>query len=141
MTATTPIREPGTRAPAPAMKWRGWGDPGVEFTHEDKPGLAPFIREVLGIDVTRAGAAVPPFERLAVPDPDLPGALRAALERAADVSTDAHDRVEHGRLPDAVVRPADETAVAGVVRAVLDADAVLIPFGGGTSISGSLEPP
>ena len=158
MTATTPIREPGTRAPAPAMKWWGWGDPGVEFTHEDKPGLAPFIREVLGIDVTRAGAAVPPFERLAVPDPDLPGALRAALERAADVSTDAHDRVVHGRgkslrdlvrqrrgelgrLPDAVVRPADETAVAGVVRAVLDADAVLIPFGGGTSISGSLEPP
>ena len=27
------------------------------------------------------------------------------------------------------------------MRAVLDADAVLIPFGGGTSISGSLEPP
>ena len=50
-------------------------------------------------------------------------------------------RGELGRLPDAVVRPADEAGVEAVVRAVLDADAVLIPFGGGTSISGSLEPP
>ena len=158
MTATTPIPEQGTRAPAPAMKWWGWGDPGVEFTHEDKPGLAPFIREALGIDVTRAGTALPAFEGLGIPEPGLPGELRAALERAADLSTDAHDRVVHGRgkslsdlvrqrrgelgrLPDAVVRPADEAGVEAVVRAVLDADAVLIPFGGGTSISGSLEPP
>ncbi len=50
-------------------------------------------------------------------------------------------RGELGRLPDAVVRPADEAGVEAVVRAVLDADAVLIPFGGGTSISGSLEAP
>ena len=40
-----------------------------------------------------------------------------------------------------VVRPADEDEVAAVMRAALDADAVLIPFGGGTSISGSLEAP
>ena len=140
------------------MKWWGWGEESVEFTHEDKPALAPFLREVLGIDVTGAGVSAPPFERLEVPDPDLPDALRAALERAADVSVDAHDRVVHargkslrdlvrqrrgelGRLPDAVVRPADEAGVEGVVRAVLEADAVLIPFGGGSSISGSLEPP
>jgi len=31
--------------------------------------------------------------------------------------------------------------VAGVLAAALEADAVVIPFGGGTSISGSLEPP
>jgi alkyldihydroxyacetonephosphate synthase len=140
------------------MKWWGWGAESVEFTHEDKPALAPFLREVLGIDVTGAGVSAPPFERLEVPDPDLPDALRAALERAADVSVDAHDRVVHargkslrdlvrqrrgelGRLPDAVVRPADEAGVEAVVRAVLEADAVLIPFGGGSSISGSLEPP
>jgi alkyldihydroxyacetonephosphate synthase len=158
MSATTPIHGAAARAPAPAMKWWGWGDPGVEFTHEDKPGLAPFIREALGIDVTRSGGAIPPFEGLHVPEPELPSELQAALERAGDVSTDARDRVEHGRgkslsdlvrqrrgelgrLPDAVVRPADEAGVEAVVRAVLDADAVLIPFGGGTSISGSLEAP
>ena len=26
-----------------AMKWWGWGQEGVEFSHEDKPALAPFI--------------------------------------------------------------------------------------------------
>ena len=74
------------------------------------------------------------------------------------VSTDPLDRVVHargkglrdlvrhrrgdlGRLPDVVVRPAGEDEVATVLRAALDADAVLIPFGGGTSISGSLEAP
>jgi alkyldihydroxyacetonephosphate synthase len=50
-----------------------------------------------------------------------------------------HRRGELGRLPDVVVRPKDEDEVAAIMRAVLEADAVLIPFGGGTSISGSLE--
>jgi alkyldihydroxyacetonephosphate synthase len=156
MTATT--SRASAQRPRPAMKWWGWGEESVEFTHEDKPALAPFLRDALGVDVTSAGVSAPPFERLQVPDPDLPDALRAALERAADVSTSAHDRVAHargkslrdlvrqrrgelGRLPDAVVRPADEAGVEAVVRAVLEADAVLIPFGGGSSISGSLEPP
>src|SRR5918995_3275505 len=97
MTATTPTHVQSTRAHAPAMKWWGWGDPGVEFTHEDKPGLAPFIREVLGIDVTRPGSAVRSFGDLDVPAPNLPESLRAALERAGDVSTDAQDRVVHAR--------------------------------------------
>jgi alkyldihydroxyacetonephosphate synthase len=74
------------------------------------------------------------------------------------VSTEAHDRVVHGRgkslrdlvkhrrgelgrLPDVVVRPATEEQVAAVLRLALEADAVVIPFGGGTSISGSLEAP
>ena len=74
------------------------------------------------------------------------------------VSTDALDRLVHargkslrdlvrsrsgdlGRLPDVVVRPGDEEAVAAVLQAAVDANAVVIPFGGGTSISGSLEAP
>ena len=54
MSATTPIRDQDTRAPAPAMKWWGWGEQSIEFTHEDKPGLAPFIREALGCPMTQA---------------------------------------------------------------------------------------
>jgi alkyldihydroxyacetonephosphate synthase len=37
-----------------------------------------------------------------------------------------------------VVRPAGEDQIAAVVRAALEQDAVVIPFGGGSSISGSL---
>jgi alkyldihydroxyacetonephosphate synthase len=144
-----------------AMKWWGWGDEGVAFTHEDKPALGPFLGRALDLDVTRLVARPAAFEELRVPDPSLSSELSAALERAVSrehVSTDPLDRVVHargkslrdlvrhrrgelGRLPDVVVRPADEEQVAAVMRAALDADAVLIPFGGGTSISGSLEAP
>src|SRR3954463_5151284 len=151
-----------TRAPANgAMKWWGWGDEDVAFTHDDKPGFRPFLQENLGVDVARTTARPPAFGDLDVPAPQLSEGLRAALERAAGdahVSDDAHDRVVHARgkslrdlvrqrrgelrrIPDVVVRPGDEAAVAEIMRAALDADAVVIPFGGGTSISGSLEAP
>jgi len=143
------------------MKWWGWGLEDIAFTHEDKPELGPFIERALGVDVSRATASPPPFADLNVPDPELPDALRSALERAVGaewVAVEALDRVVHGRgkslrelvhqrrgdlgrVPDAVVRPGDEDQVGRVLRAALDADAVVIPFGGGSSISGSLEPP
>src|ERR671930_1944593 len=140
-----------------AMKWWGWGDEGVSFTHEDKPALAPFLKRALDLAVTRVVSRPTAFESLRVPEPSLPPELSTALEEAVgEVSTDPLDRVIHargkslrdlvrhrrgelGRLPDVVVRPADEEQVAAVMRAALAADAVIIPFGGGTSISGSLE--
>jgi alkyldihydroxyacetonephosphate synthase len=135
-----------------AMKWWGWGDEGVAFTHEDKPALGPFLLRHLELDVTRETARSARFEDLEVPSPTLNG---LAL---ANASTDALDRVIHargkslrdlvhhrrgelGRLPDVVVRPETEADVEAVMRAAIEHDAVLIPFGGGTSISGSLEPP
>lgn len=142
-----------------AMKWWGWGLDSVEFTHTDKPELAPFIFEKVGLDVTQTTTPPPRFEDLDLPEPTLPDALRGALEEAVGeefVTTDALDRVVHARgkslrdlvrqrrgdlprIPDVVVRPADEDQVTAVVQAVLTADAVVIPFGGGSSISGSLE--
>ena len=144
-----------------AMKWWGWGDDGIAFTDADKPALAPFIKENIGLDVRRSTARPVPFDALAVPDPALPPVLRAALEEAVgtgSVSDDPLDRVVHGRgkslrdlvlqrrgelgrLPDAVVRPGSEEQVAAVLAAALEADAVVIPFGGGTNISGSLDAP
>ena len=143
-----------------AMKWWGWGRDDVSFTHEDKPDLGPFLERVLGIDTTRVMSRPRAFDELPIPEPALAPGLRAALEALGPgwVSTDPLDRVVHargksvrdlirnrrgelGRLPDVVVRPADEDQVAAVLRAAIDADAVVIPFGGGTSISGSLEAP
>jgi alkyldihydroxyacetonephosphate synthase len=151
--------------PAPrvagGMKWWGWGLEGVAFTHEDKPELRGFIQRVLALDVARPTTRSVAFDELTIAEPALGDALRGALEDAvgADfVSTDALDRVVHargkslrdlvrhragdvGRLPDVVVRPGDEAAVEAVLRAAIAADAVVIPFGGGTNISGSLEAP
>ena len=144
-----------------AMKWWGWGEHGVAFTDEDKPELAPFLQRHLGLDVRRRPSPPPRFEDLRVAEPSLPTDLRADLEEAVGaggVSTDALDRLVHargkslrdllrqrsgdvGRLPDVVVRPTGEPAVVAIMAAALEHDAVLIPFGGGTSISGSLEAP
>jgi alkyldihydroxyacetonephosphate synthase len=144
-----------------AMKWWGWGEDGVSFSHDDKPGFKPFLGKHLGIDVDKTSARPLSFDELDVPEPQLSDDLRAALERAVGdehVSDDAHDRVVHargkslrdlvrqrrgdlGRVPDVVVRPGDEAAVTAILGAALEADAVVIPFGGGTSISGSLEAP
>ncbi|MDQ3631694.1 MAG: FAD-binding oxidoreductase [Actinomycetota bacterium] len=143
------------------MKWWGWGREDVAFSHEDKPGLAPFIAEHLGLDVSQKPLAPPAFAALTLHEPRLSDELRAALEAALGaehVSTDGEDRVVHARgkslrdlvrqrrgdlprLPDVVVRPGDEDAVSAVLAAALTADAVVIPFGGGSSISGSLEAP
>ncbi len=142
-----------------AMKWWGWGLEGVAFTHEDKPGLRPFIAEHLGLDVAERAEPPKAFAALTVPEPTLGDALRAALEDAVGaehVTTEAHDRVVHARgkslrdlvrqrrgdlprIPDVVVRPGGEDEVTAVLRAALAADAVVIAFGGGSSISGSLE--
>ena len=144
------------------MKWWGWGEEDISFTHEDKPDLAPFIQEKLDLDMTRPGSAqATPFEKLDIAEPVLAGELRSALEEAVgagQVSNDSLDRVVHARgkslsdlvrqrrghfprLPDVVVRPGDEGEVAAVLAAALEADAVVICFGGGSSISGSIEPP
>jgi alkyldihydroxyacetonephosphate synthase len=143
------------------MKWAGWGDEGVAFSAEDKPALGPFLERHLGLRTADVTVAPAPFSALDVPDPAIAPELLAALELvvgADQVSVDALDRVVHargkslrdlvrhrrgqlGRIPDVVVRPADEAEIAAVLDEVLRADAVVIPFGGGTNISGSLELP
>ncbi len=145
----------------PAMKWWGWGHEGVEFSDGDKPALGPFIADKIGVDVRVRSGAPLRFGELEIAEPSLPVELRADLEDAVGerfVSTDALDRVVHGRgksmrdlirqrrgdlprLPDVVVRPGSEEEVTATVQAALRADAVLIPFGGGSSISGSLQAP
>ena len=144
-----------------AMRWWGWGEEGVSFTHEDKPELREFILRRLAIDVERPTARRVAFADLEIPRSSLPADLRAGLEAAVGaqhVSVDALDRVVHARgkslrdlmrhrrgdvgpLPDAVLRPGSEGEVEALLRAALVADAVIIPFGGGTNISGSLEAP
>ncbi len=143
-----------------AMKWSGWGDDGVAFTHEDKPGLGPFLQRALDLDVyasggtpgglrrprgTGAGAAGRRSPTRSPPRPArsprtrwTASSTRAARACATSCATAA---ASSAALPDAVVRPDGEDAVAAVMRAALEHDAVLIPFGGGTSISGSLEVP
>src|SRR6202012_2900122 len=152
-------RRPTRETAVADMKWWGWGPDGEQFTVDDKPALGPFIADKIGVDVDRVVAAPPRFASLAVPESRLPQGLHRAFTDALGlpwVSTDPHDRVVHPagkslraltrqrrgalpRVPDVVLRPASENEAGAVLRAALDHDAVVSPFGGGSSISGSLE--
>ena len=143
------------------MKWWGWGDEAISFTHDDKPDLAPFVREKIDINLDARVDAMPTFDTLDIAEPVLGDELRARLEAivgASWMTTDGLDRVTHTygkslrdlvrvrrgdlcRLPDVIVFPSTNDEVTALLEACLAADAVVIPFGGGTNISGSLEPP
>jgi alkyldihydroxyacetonephosphate synthase len=143
------------------MKWWGWGDENVTFTHEDKPDLAPFVREKIGIDLDGARDSVIDFDALEIDEPVVNPAFASALAdalRPEQITSDAMERVVHtygkslrdllrmrrgdlGRLPDVIVYPENEDDIVAIMSAALEHEVVVIPFGGGTNISESLEPP
>jgi alkyldihydroxyacetonephosphate synthase len=143
------------------MKWWGWGNEGTAFHHDDKPAFAPFVEYSVGLDLlTATKAEEPNFDELKVPKSNATAAFTkslGAIVGAENVSTDDKLRVVHTygkslrdlvrirnnwilRAPDVVVYPADEAEVLAIVQAAVKADAVIIPFGGGSNIGGSLEP-
>lgn len=143
------------------MKWWGWGVEGVGFHWEDKPGFAPFVEFAVGLDLhTAPVVGMPEFDKLTVAKSLASAAFTASLASVVGedyVTTDKMERVVHTygksirdlirvranqieRTPDVVVYPADEDEVQRVVDIAVAADAVIIPFGGGSNIASSLEP-
>jgi alkyldihydroxyacetonephosphate synthase len=142
------------------MKWWGWGIDGVGFHHEDKPGFAPFVKRAVGLDLTTQRTSRIALDDITVPRSKATQARVAALVAILGedaVSTDDELRVVHtygksirdlvrirssqiARAVDVVAYPADEGEVQAVVEWAIGNDAVVIPFGGGSNIAGSLEP-
>jgi len=143
------------------MKWWGWGREGVGFHFEDKPNFAPFVKYAVGLDLlaSPAGETIA-FEDLEVPKSKATKKFVGDLVKlvGAEYATiDDMERVVHTygksirdllrirsslikRAPDVVVYPADEAEVQAIVDLAAEVNAVIIPFGGGSNISGSLEP-
>lgn len=148
-----------TAADVKHQKWWGWGEEGISFSHADKPKFAPFVLDKLGVDINQPAPGVTPLAELEVPASQLSDALRdklVSLIGVDNVITDDETRVVHaygkgvrdlvrvrrgqfGRTPDVVVYPGSEEDVQAVVDAVVAADGVLIPFGGGSNIVAALE--
>jgi alkyldihydroxyacetonephosphate synthase len=143
------------------MKWWGWGKPEITFDHAGKPYLAPFLREAIALDVDAPRTQPPTLDQLQIPDSGASAELVSRLGQIVGeeyVTAEPEERVVHtygkslrdlvriraddlGRVPDVVVYPGSEEEVADLVTALVEANAVLIPFGGGSNISGSLEAP
>jgi alkyldihydroxyacetonephosphate synthase len=141
------------------MKWWGWGDVDVDFNSDAHPGFWPFAKSALGIE-----REIPPTPPLALDAVHLPEAIvnprfLAELISALDsnqVFDSRYERVIHAygkgfrdlfRLrrgsaegaPDLVVYPENENDVLVTLRAAAHHDVMVIPFGGGSNISGCLE--
>lgn len=141
------------------QKWWGWGIEGRSYSYADKPKFPGFVKQVIGVDITKPAAGVPDFSAMDVPESRLTPTLKEELVRILGeeyVVTDDEYRVIHafgkgvrdlvrvrrgqfGRIPDAVLYPANEDEVVLLVDAVVAANGVLIPFGGGSNIVAALE--
>ncbi|MGH3337566.1 MAG: FAD-binding oxidoreductase, partial [Propionibacteriaceae bacterium] len=143
------------------MKWWGWGVEGVGFHHENKPGFRPFVINAIDLDVNTPPTAPVSIDDLPIPAPMISDQLLAELTDAVGTENAVQDdldrtvhtygksardllRIRAGdlpRVPDVVVYPGDEAEVQLIVDRAVAADAVIIPYGGGSNISGSLHAP
>jgi alkyldihydroxyacetonephosphate synthase len=139
------------------MRWWGWGEDGHAVPLP--PAAEALLRDGLGADPT---VRKPPVEfgSVSLPDARLPDAVRERLAGAVGaehVRDDREARIGHavGRsypdlvrirsgdassAPDAVVLPGSAEQVAGVLGACAEHGVGVIPFGGGTSVVGGVEP-
>ncbi len=130
----------------------GWG---WEDQQPDRAGLeaaAKAVHERLGFEVDRIDEPVPlDAVELREPRVDAPASLAGVM------SADRHDRVSHAlgkayrdvvrgfrgefpNPPDLVARPADESELEAVLGWCAEAGLAAIPYGGGTSVVGGVEP-
>ncbi len=134
--------------------WWGWG---LAEKHEPPSDavLAP-VADELGVDPSVRVEPVP-LESVKLPDPrPLPDAIGAAVGEGS-LLTDHEQRVRHSHgsgypdlirlrhgefehAPDAVVSPSSSEELASLLAACSAEDVAVVPFGGGTSVVGGVEP-
>lgn len=149
-----------TRADAqpsdPPMQWNAWGDPAA--AKPLSPGIRSLLEQALGLD--GAAADEPTREQVRLRPSALSPADRdglAAIVGAAHLTVDDSARLLRAGgkstldllrrrdfgvqdAPDAVVSPGTEDEIADLLRFCADRSIAVVPFGGGTSVVGGLDP-
>jgi len=141
------------------MKWWGWGDPEVEFHSSAHPGFWPYAKAQLGIEDEKPRTPPVPLEEMQLPEAVVNARFLSELKsvlNAGQICDSAEERVIHAYgkglrdlfrmrrgwaegAPDLVVYPENENDVLITLRAAAQHDVMVIPFGGGSNISGCLE--
>lgn len=150
------MSETPPQLPLPPMRWDGWGDP--DRVTELSPAQLAMVHDLLKVSAADVVGVARDEVRLrlsALPAPD-----RAALEaivgaehvsladadrlpRAGGKSTpDLMRRKSRGEqdAPDAVVMPGTEAEVAAILALAAERGLAVVPFGGGTSVVGGVDP-
>jgi alkyldihydroxyacetonephosphate synthase len=130
----------------------GWGWADEALSHEQVREAAGGLVQHLGfgdaeperaveldaIELPPPRLAPPPAELAAICASDRDERVRHAYGRAyRDVVRGFRGQIDHA--PDVVARPRDEADVERVLAWAADANAAVIPFGGGTSVVGGVE--
>jgi alkyldihydroxyacetonephosphate synthase len=131
--------------------WWGWGYEDAALSATDAAALGALLGPRFGLDGSRRRAPSVDTLDLARPRLEAPGSLRAICsstpaERAAhaygksyrDIVRALEGRIDHP--PDIVARPRDEHDVAAVLDWCGDIGAAVVPYGGGSSVVGGVEP-
>ncbi len=131
----------------------GWGFEDAAFTAAQALEAAPGIPALLGFPAGELEEPVP-LERVTLPEPRV---AAPAGDLGARCSQDHRERATHSygksyldtvrafrgvyeHVPDVVARPRDEGDVAALLEWAADANVAVVPYGGGTSVVGGVEP-
>ena len=140
------------------MRWWGWGEDGHVVAIPE--AATALLREEIGADPSAPPRRHVALEEVRLPAPRLPATARERLSAAVGaerVRDDRGARVAHaaGRsypdlvrlrvgdgssAPDAVVTPESVDQVRAVLAACAERGVAVVPFGGGTSVVGGVEP-
>ncbi len=147
------------RVAGPATKWWGWGVEGRELSVESRPAEWSAIRTALGLSGDerwpRPHAEAIRLRGSRLSEADV--ATLGAVLGPEGISTDDLDRLSHAlgksyldlircRLglipnpPDGIAVPQSEDEVRRVLEFAADRGIAVIPYGGGTSVVGGVEP-
>ncbi|MGA8366534.1 MAG: FAD-binding oxidoreductase [Candidatus Acidiferrales bacterium] len=141
------------------MKWWGWGDVEAGFDSDAHPGFWPYAKAQLGIEGEGFCTPPVPLEAVQLPEANINARFLAQLSATlhpSQICDSRRERVIHAygkgfrdlyRLrrghaegaPDLVVYPENEDDVLVVLRAAAHHGVTVIPFGGGSNISGCVE--
>jgi len=141
------------------MKWWAWGYPDADFDSHAHPGFWPFAKEQLGVEGEGFQTPPVPLEAVQLPEPNINARFLAELGSVlhpGQISDTRFERVVHaygkgfrdllrlrrglaGGAPDLVVYPENEDDVVAILRAAAHHNVAVIPFGGGSNISGCVE--
>jgi alkyldihydroxyacetonephosphate synthase len=129
-------------------RWNGWGDDKNELDFPLRPSARDFLEQLIG-------------RSQKLPEATLAQALAkvplSRLPERDNYSVDAQDRLRHARgqslpdwlamrsgefglFPDGVAFPRDSGEVQALLRHAQTHDIVVIPYGGGTSVAGHINP-
>src|SRR5690242_7720171 len=139
----------------PPMKWNAWGDPAAAKPLSD--GIRSLLKQVVGLKESDAAELQPDQvtlrpSSLSQADQDALAAIvgaefvrtadRDRLLRAGGKSTpDLLRRKESTQdAPDAVLLPGTDEQVAAILRHCSEHGIAVVAFGGGTSVTGGLDP-